>query len=81
MLYWVSVLYNDHWWFGIVESINNDYLYIVFIKLVGINMFIWPSIPEKDKILKKSILIRLENSPNPIKSSDIFPYHPMKLKR
>lgn len=50
---WVAVLYNVWQWPGIVESINNDYLYISFMKPIGINQLTWPNILEKDKILKE----------------------------
>lgn len=69
---WVAVLYNVLRWPGIVESINNDYLYISFMKPIGINKLTWPNIPEKDKILKKNILTRLENSPNRINKRIFF---------
>lgn len=66
---WVAVLYDDQWWPGNVDTIDNDHLIITFMKPVGVNKFIWPSIPVKDKILK---LTRLEDPLIPINNRTFF---------
>ncbi|GBM34551.1 hypothetical protein AVEN_77517-1 [Araneus ventricosus] len=47
---WVSVMYDDYWWSGVVEDIDDKYLHLSFMKPLGKNKFSWPHIPEKDKI-------------------------------
>lgn len=69
---WVSVLYDDYWWPGVVEDIDDKYLYLSFMKPVGKNKFSWPHIPEKDKILKQNILTKLNKAPSPINSRGHF---------
>jgi hypothetical protein len=53
---WVSVMYDDYWWQGVVfvENLDDKYLYLFFMKPLGNNKFSWPNIPEKDKVLKKN---------------------------
>ena len=57
---WVSVMYDDNWWPGVVEDMDDKYLYLSFMKPLGRNKFFWPRIPEKDKILKENILTKLD---------------------
>ncbi|GBN51894.1 hypothetical protein AVEN_123681-1 [Araneus ventricosus] len=51
----ILVMHDDYWWPGVVEDIDDKYLYLSFMKPLGKNKFSWPHIPEKDKILKKKI--------------------------
>lgn len=78
---WVSVMHDDYWWPGVVEDIDDEYLYLSFMKPLGKNKFFWPHIPEKDKILKKNILTKLEKPQSAINSRGHFSLSTEEVKK
>lgn len=64
---WVAVIYDNSWWPGVVESLQDAVATINFMKpQSGKNRFSWSLKEEKDQIPINEILCILDDAPVPI---------------
>lgn len=63
---WVAVIYDQAWWPGMVEKLEDAMAVINFMKPTGRNKFVWPTKVETDTILYPEILCSIDNPPEPV---------------
>jgi hypothetical protein len=64
---WAAVIYDDCWYPGLIEEINEDKLQINFMNRSG-NRFYWPSEADRQEVPKNEILCRIAVPPCPVSS-------------
>ncbi|GBN85411.1 hypothetical protein AVEN_72654-1 [Araneus ventricosus] len=64
---WVAVVYDENWFPGLIEKINDDNLKINFMLRNG-SRFYWPNIPDIQEAPKNGILCLIKSPPSPITS-------------
>ncbi|GBO19681.1 hypothetical protein AVEN_7181-1 [Araneus ventricosus] len=64
---WVAVVYDENWFPGLIEEINDDNLKINFMLRNG-SRFYWPNIPDIQEVPKNGILCLIRSPPSPITS-------------
>lgn len=63
---WVAVVYDDDWWPGEIERMQDDAFTINFMKpQSGVNRFAWPRKTERDTLPIAEILCVLDEPPAP----------------